>query len=99
MAQAPDLLAFVRDGVDEPNFVGWDHIADGLRTADGQVTVPRVIRGKPAVTIWFNEDDAASDLRADYVIPYGQPRLVRRNSLADDSSGPASAVGDGEQAE
>jgi hypothetical protein len=77
----PRLLAFYRDtGDTEGTTSGWTSVAWGLRHPDGTVvTVPAA--GPPAVSLWYDLDEAAVGLDA-YV-----DGLEARRHLPDDADG------------
>jgi hypothetical protein len=93
---APLEVEFCRDFVVDGHRVGAEVIAHGLEHQDGNVAVARVIRGKPAVTLWMNTCDAAEELGADHV-NYRNPVLVSRlrRVLADGNDVPV--VGSGKE--
>jgi len=94
----PREVEFWRDDDVNGHRVGSTVIATGLEPHGGNVVVPRVIRGKPAVTVWLNVCDAAEALGADH-INYRNPIVVAkaRKILAGDTTAPV-VGGEQEQA-
>ena len=63
----PREVEFLLDDDVDGHRVGSVVIATGLESIGGNVVLPRVIHGKPALTVWLDVCDAAEALGADHI--------------------------------